>query len=532
MNERKGSRDGRHSKTDVRNSRNVYKGFKEFIAESEHRVEEKSDQEKFNSNELSYVKTGSGQYNPCRGGGSTAVRLSGAGGNYFSDKKNFSSNVAEPKSNKNSTKDKFDLLFSSGTAETNVRKQQRHLPFRNSSKIVGDTKKNAIDSGHGSRNKVVGINSSEMTSRKVSSGLAKKKPSPIILPREQFVVLQERIKTEIENLKYLENSVSCEGADSTSSKNDVDNEENASDSSDVDELEEMGSDIQFLSSEERNRLLLKYSKKLEAKARRDVKDESKLLKTKVNTILSSEGSKSDAGILTIDLTKDLTPGDATQKTEAVQETDYPSLDLDYGSKIDWEDGKKVSDVKHSSGTSEKAVISLDIDESKLTFETTKKITDIKNRLSRSLSIGLSHKDTEKDMKDKSLKLIGDEGGKASTSAITEDAEELELASLRCTSERTEVIADRERRRKRRCADYPGLAFGFSIFSSDTMMKFNIIRNELHNILNTQLKRVCTNLISLFRVIAFFSFMAISFNYQREESHFGLLLISQRMKSFI
>lgn len=72
----------------------------------------------------------------------------------------------------------------------------------------------------------------------------------------------------------------------------------------------------------------------------------------------------------------------------------------------------------------------------------------------------------------------------------DDPEIEELARLRCTSERTEVVAEREtRRRNRRCADYPGLAFGSSIFSSDTLMKFSIIRNELHNIMNTQLKRV-------------------------------------------
>ncbi|KAJ8911614.1 hypothetical protein NQ315_017124 [Exocentrus adspersus] len=68
-----------------------------------------------------------------------------------------------------------------------------------------------------------------------------------------------------------------------------------------------------------------------------------------------------------------------------------------------------------------------------------------------------------------------------------DPEIEELSKLRCTSEMTEVVAEREKRRNRRCADYPGLAFS-SIFSSDTLMKFSIIRNELHNIMNTQLKR--------------------------------------------
>ena len=69
-----------------------------------------------------------------------------------------------------------------------------------------------------------------------------------------------------------------------------------------------------------------------------------------------------------------------------------------------------------------------------------------------------------------------------------DAETEALAKLRCQSVRTEVIAEKIRR-KNRCADYPGFAFGFSVFSSDTMMKFNIIKNELHNIKNNLLKRV-------------------------------------------
>ncbi|KAK9884449.1 hypothetical protein WA026_007293 [Henosepilachna vigintioctopunctata] len=78
---------------------------------------------------------------------------------------------------------------------------------------------------------------------------------------------------------------------------------------------------------------------------------------------------------------------------------------------------------------------------------------------------------------------------SSLSDDDKDPELEELSKLRCTSERTEVIAERENRRRRRCADYPGLAFS-SIFSSDTLMKFSIIRNELHNIMKTQLKRVC------------------------------------------
>lgn len=75
----------------------------------------------------------------------------------------------------------------------------------------------------------------------------------------------------------------------------------------------------------------------------------------------------------------------------------------------------------------------------------------------------------------------------------EEHEVEELSRLRCPSVATEVVAAEEQRRRerqrRRCSDYPGLSFGSSIFSSDTIMKLNIIKNELHNILNSQLKRV-------------------------------------------
>lgn len=76
-----------------------------------------------------------------------------------------------------------------------------------------------------------------------------------------------------------------------------------------------------------------------------------------------------------------------------------------------------------------------------------------------------------------------------SSRSDEEAEEAELARLRCPSERAEVVAERELRRRRRCSDYPGISFGASIFSSDTLMKFSVIKNELHNVLNSQLKRV-------------------------------------------
>ncbi|KAL1140017.1 hypothetical protein AAG570_006994 [Ranatra chinensis] len=94
-------------------------------------------------------------------------------------------------------------------------------------------------------------------------------------------------------------------------------------------------------------------------------------------------------------------------------------------------------------------------------------------------------------------------GDGSSRSDDEERELKELSMLRCPSECTEIIAEREQRRldrHRRCADYPGLAFGSSVFSSDTIMKFNIIKNELHNILNSQLKRAESEVAALNRRI--------------------------------
>jgi len=77
----------------------------------------------------------------------------------------------------------------------------------------------------------------------------------------------------------------------------------------------------------------------------------------------------------------------------------------------------------------------------------------------------------------------------------DDIEANELSKLRCGSAATEELAEREkqkqlrRNRQNRCPDYPGLAFGSAMFGSDTSMKFNIIKNELHNIMKSQLRRV-------------------------------------------
>lgn len=79
----------------------------------------------------------------------------------------------------------------------------------------------------------------------------------------------------------------------------------------------------------------------------------------------------------------------------------------------------------------------------------------------------------------------------------QDPEIEELSRLRCPSERAELAAERDARRRHRSSDYPGLAFGSSIFSSDTMIRFSLIRNELQNIKNTALKRV--NIFSIFMI---------------------------------
>ncbi|XP_048514883.1 protein CASP isoform X3 [Athalia rosae] len=95
---------------------------------------------------------------------------------------------------------------------------------------------------------------------------------------------------------------------------------------------------------------------------------------------------------------------------------------------------------------------------------------------------------------------GDGNSDDETSNVEEDPELAELAKMRCPSERTEVQAEKEARRRKRCADYPGLAFGCSIFSSDTMMKFSLIKNELQNIMGNQLKRAESEVAALNRRI--------------------------------
>ena len=72
--------------------------------------------------------------------------------------------------------------------------------------------------------------------------------------------------------------------------------------------------------------------------------------------------------------------------------------------------------------------------------------------------------------------------------VENDQEMNQIFQLRCSSIQTEILSERQKQKNQKTA-YPGLAFGSSIFFSHTLMKFNIIANELHNIQNVQLKRV-------------------------------------------
>ena len=83
---------------------------------------------------------------------------------------------------------------------------------------------------------------------------------------------------------------------------------------------------------------------------------------------------------------------------------------------------------------------------------------------------------------------------------TAEIDDSEWSQLRCGSQCTEELAQKQKQREERRSkregggkagrpDYPGFAFGSAMFSSDATMKFNIIKNELHNIMKSQLKRV-------------------------------------------
>ena len=93
-----------------------------------------------------------------------------------------------------------------------------------------------------------------------------------------------------------------------------------------------------------------------------------------------------------------------------------------------------------------------------------------------------------------------ENGSTVVEENTAEIDDSEWSQLRCGSQCTEELAQKQKQREERRSkregsgkagrpDYPGFAFGSAMFSSDATMKFNIIKNELHNIMKSQLKRV-------------------------------------------
>lgn len=68
------------------------------------------------------------------------------------------------------------------------------------------------------------------------------------------------------------------------------------------------------------------------------------------------------------------------------------------------------------------------------------------------------------------------------------------SKLRCTSALTEEVAERERIKCKKKDDIE-IIFAEAVFRSDTLMRFNIIKNELHNIQKSQLRRAETDFSS-------------------------------------
>ncbi|OQV14970.1 hypothetical protein BV898_10872 [Hypsibius exemplaris] len=64
-------------------------------------------------------------------------------------------------------------------------------------------------------------------------------------------------------------------------------------------------------------------------------------------------------------------------------------------------------------------------------------------------------------------------------------DEVEYTKVRCTSQSTEQVVSQRRRAK---SKFPGLALGASLMKSPAEMKYQIIGNELHNIV-IYMKRV-------------------------------------------
>lgn len=67
----------------------------------------------------------------------------------------------------------------------------------------------------------------------------------------------------------------------------------------------------------------------------------------------------------------------------------------------------------------------------------------------------------------------------------------DLSSLRCSSLQIEEVQIRRNRNRQPSAGYPGLAFGSPMYSN-TLFKFSLIANEIKDLKQNQLKKVCAN----------------------------------------
>lgn len=82
-------------------------------------------------------------------------------------------------------------------------------------------------------------------------------------------------------------------------------------------------------------------------------------------------------------------------------------------------------------------------------------------------------------------------GRESSNDNNNNDDDDDISYLRCSSLQTEDIQRRRQRQNQRqsSAGYPGLAFGSPMYSN-TLFKFSIIANEIKDLKQNQLKKVC------------------------------------------
>ncbi|XP_055342220.1 tropomyosin isoforms c/e-like isoform X1 [Paramacrobiotus metropolitanus] len=85
-------------------------------------------------------------------------------------------------------------------------------------------------------------------------------------------------------------------------------------------------------------------------------------------------------------------------------------------------------------------------------------------------------------------------------ARAEFVEGEDYSSVRCKSQSVEQISSQHKQAQTRKSRFPGLALGSSLMKSPAEMKFQIIGNELHNIINVHMKRAEAEVAALNRRI--------------------------------